>query len=145
MAGSVDSSIASVVFSEKLDGSWQALHEPSGRVTHGLTKNEAEVAMKEALGMNESGEFSEPLTSDLFEGVAKDIALYLEGPVSTMLAFHSGFARLESYQNGSASIRLGGGCQGCPSSRLTLMNGVYKELQEKFGEDIVRDVLPVLD
>jgi Fe/S biogenesis protein NfuA len=61
-----------------------------------------------------------------------------------MLALHSGFARLEAYESGVAHIRLGGGCQGCPSSTLTLIQGVQTQLQEQFGEETVSDVVPVL-
>src|SRR5687768_11805554 len=126
------SDLNSVVISKKLDGSWQALHVPSGKVSHGLDKDEAESAMRELLGMDEGGSFTEPLTSDRFSGEAKEIAEYLEGPVSKMLEIHSGFARLEAYENCVAHIRLGGGCQGCPSSTLTLVSGVLRDLQEHF-------------
>ena len=135
----------SVEFNQKLDGSWQALHGPSGKVAHGLSREEAEGEMQKLLGMDDRGEFAEPLTSDQFEGVAKEIALYLEGAVSDMLALHAGFARLEGYQDAVAIIRLGGGCQGCPSSRITLMNNVFRDLQERFGEEVITDVQPVLD
>lgn len=137
------SDLQSVVISKKVDGSWQAVHVPSGKVAHGLTKEEAEDEMRGMLGVNEEGKFEEPLTSDQFSGVAKDIALFLEGPISEMLAMHSGFARLESYENALAHIRLGGGCQGCPSSTLTLLNGVQQQLIEKFGEEVIQDVVPV--
>ncbi|MFW7382036.1 MAG: NifU family protein [Oligoflexus sp.] len=134
-----------VVSSQNDDGTWQAYHEASGRKTEGANQSEAEAAMRELLGMATDGSFDEPLTSDLFEGLAQEIALYLEGPVSNMLALHSGFARLEAYQEGLATIRLGGGCQGCPSSRITLMNGVLRDLQDQFGEDVIVDAQPVLD
>ncbi len=137
------SDLQSVVISKKVDGSWQAVHVPSGKVSHGLTKEEAEDEMRGLLGVNATGEFDEPLTSDRFSGVAKDIAVFLEGPISEMLAMHSGFARLESYENALAYIRLGGGCQGCPSSTLTLLNGVQQQLIEKFGEETIADVVPV--
>ena len=133
----------SVVTSQKADGSWQAVHVPSGKVTHGLTAEEAQNAMRELIGMNESGQFEEPKTSDRFSGVAKEVALYLEGEVSEMLALHSGFARLEDYEDNVAYIKLGGGCSGCPSSRLTLMQGVKQQLQEKFSEEKIADVAPV--
>ena len=139
------SDIKAVEYSQKVDGSWQAVHGPSGKVAHGLSEEEARDEMQALLGMDGKGDFTEPPTSDLFEGVAKDIALYLEGDVSKMLALHSGFARLEAYGDGVASIRLGGGCQGCPSSKITLMNGVFRDLQEKFGEELVADIQPVLD
>lgn len=137
--------LQAVSLKEKLDGSWQALHEPSGRVTHGLTADEAEDAMRSLLGVDKDGDFGEPLTSPRFEGTGFEIATHLEGPVSQMLALHSGFARLEAYQDAIATIRLGGGCEGCPSSRLTLMNGVKRDLQDKFGEEVVIDVFPILD
>ncbi|MBM4250804.1 MAG: hypothetical protein FJ146_02430 [Deltaproteobacteria bacterium] len=138
------SQLQSVVISTKADGSWQAVHVPSGKVAHGLTKDEAEEGMRALLGMSEQGAFVEPLTSDRFSGLAKEIAEFLEGQVSDMLAFHSGFARLEAFESGIAHIRLGGGCQGCPSSTLTLMNGVQQQLQERFGEDSIIDIVPVV-
>jgi len=137
------SDLQSVVISSKADGSWQATHVPSGKVAHGLTKDEAEDAMREQLGMDEQGAFGEPLTSSQFTAQAQDIAVYLEGPVSAMLALHSGFARLEAYEAGLAHIRLGGGCSGCPSSTMTLVNGVLQMLQEQFGEEVITDVIPV--
>ncbi len=135
--------LKSVVISQKADGSWQAKHLPSGKITHGIEAAEAEQAMKDLLGMDEEGQSQEPPTSPRFEGQAFEIAKFLEGSVSEMLAFHDGYARLEAYESGIAHIRLGGGCQGCPSSRLTLLNGVKTQLQETFGEEQVVDVYPV--
>jgi Fe/S biogenesis protein NfuA len=137
------SDLQSVVISKKVDGSWQALHVPSGKVSHGESKDEAEIAMRDLLGMDDSGGFEEPLTSERFSGLAKDIALFLEGPVSEMLSYHSGFARLEAYESAVAHIRLGGGCQGCPSSAITLINGVQQQLIEKFGDENILDIVPV--
>ena len=139
------SELHSVEISQKADGSWQALHTPSGKYAHGLSREEAEGEMRKLLGMSDKGSFDVEPTSTMFEGIAKDIALHLEGPVSDMLALHSGYARLEAYSDGMVSVRLGGGCQGCPSSKITLMNGVFKDLQEKFGEDLVSEITPVLD
>ena len=139
----MDSDLNSVVISKKPDNTWQAHHVPSGRIFAGATPEAAQAKMREDLGMNEEGAFQEPLTSHTFaDAVAKDIALYLEGPVSEMLAMHSGYARLEAYESTIAHIRLGGGCQGCPSSTLTLVNGVLGQLQEKFGSDVVSEVIP---
>ena len=135
-------SIQGVMFTQKVDGSWEALHQASGKTSHGLTQAEASANMKNQLEMTEDGTFTEPLTSDQFTGIHKEIALYLEGHVSDQLAIHSGFARLESFESGVAFIKLGGGCSGCPSSAITLINGVKNELQEKFGEDVIADVAP---
>jgi Fe-S cluster biogenesis protein NfuA len=133
----------SVVISKKADGSWQASHVPSGKIAHGLSKEEAEDAMRTLLGIDAAGSFNEPLTSDRFTDISKEIALYLEGPVSDMLAAHEGYARLEAFQNATAHVRLGGGCEGCPASTMTLVQGVLQNLQDEFGEDVVADILPV--
>ena len=140
-----ENSLQSVVYSRKPDGSWQAQHVPSGKTAHGLTKEEAESSMQELLGMTDDGQFTEPETSHRFSGVGKEIAAYLEGPVSQMLQFHDGFARLEAYENGTAHVRLGGGCQGCPSSLITLTSGVKQDLQREFGEEVIMDVVPVME
>ncbi len=139
--------IPAVSVSQTAEGKWRALHEPSGRLTEGSTSDEALEAMQILLGFADesNGESGEPTTADRFEGTAQEIALYLEGPISSMLALHAGYARLEAYQDGIATVRLGGGCEGCPSSRLTLMNGVKRDLQDTFGETVVMDVFPVLD
>lgn len=139
-----DISLASVTVTN-LGSQWMAKHEPSGREVLAASEKHALLAMAEELGFDASGKSTEPLTSDQFEGLAREIAEYLEGAISERLAFHSGFARLESYQDGMAAVRLGGGCQGCPSSRLTLMMGVKKELQDTFGEEALIDVYPALD
>ena len=139
------SDLNSVITSKKADGSWQSVHVPSGKVTHGITAQESQDAMRDLLGMDDSGGFDEPLTSDRFDGSGKDIALFLEGEVSDMLALHSGFARLEAFQGNVAHIRLGGGCKGCPSSTMTLLNGVKNQLQDKFGEEVVGEVIPVAE
>ena len=133
----------SVILSKKPDGSWQALHEPSQRYTFGESATEAEDAMRVLLGMNDAGEFDEPITSDRFEGLAQKIALLLEGPISEQLAAHAGFGRLEAFEQGVAHVRLGGGCEGCPSSMFTLIHGVKAQLQEAFGEEVVTEVVPV--
>ena len=40
---------------------------PSGKISHGLTREEAEKQMADLLGLGDEGDFEEPLTSDRFE------------------------------------------------------------------------------
>jgi Fe-S cluster biogenesis protein NfuA len=137
------SDLNSVVISKKPDGSWQALHVPSERYAFGETAIEAQEQMRSLLGINESGDFEQAKESKHFEGTAQKIALFIEGEVSKMLELHSGFARLASYEDGVVEIELGGGCQGCPSSLFTLMNSVRSMLEAEFGQDVVREIVPV--
>jgi Fe-S cluster biogenesis protein NfuA len=133
--------LQSVVTSKSSDHQWVAHHVPSGRKVHGSSMEAAQTAMREALGINAQGVFDEPVTSSQFEGLAQAIALFLEGPISASLAVHSGFARLDAFAAGIAHIRLGGGCQGCPSSKITLFHGVQGQLKSRFGDDMISDVV----
>lgn len=45
-----------------------------------------------------------------------------------MVASHGGRIDLVDYANKTAFIRMSGGCQGCSSSKLTLKEGVEREL-----------------
>ncbi|MCX6127036.1 MAG: NifU family protein [Proteobacteria bacterium] len=112
----------------------------SGKKTLGTSPEEAHEAMRLLLGLTPEGTFDEPRTSPQFTGLTNTIALFLEGPVSEALSFHAGWARLDSFSAGTAQIRLGGGCEGCPSSKITLFQGVKTQLQSRFGEDVVLDV-----
>jgi Fe-S cluster biogenesis protein NfuA len=131
----------SVVISKTSNGKWEAHHVPSGRRVQADTMDQAQETMKKELGIKDDGTFDAPLTSVKFTGLAQVVATFLEGPVSESLAFHSGYARLERFDNGIAHVRLGGGCKGCPSSQITLFNGVRDQLQGRFGEDVVKDVI----
>jgi Fe-S cluster biogenesis protein NfuA len=77
------------------------------------------------------------------EGLVQAMSLFLKGPISDVLAAHSGHVKLHAYENGIAQVVMGGGCQGCPSSSNTLLNVVLTKLQHRFGEDIVTGVIQV--
>lgn len=135
----------SVVISKASNGKWEAHHVPSGRRVQADSMDQAQEAMKKELGIKDDGTFDAPLTSVKFTGLAHVVAKFLEGPVSESLAFHSGYARLELFENDIAHVRLGGGCKGCPSSQITLFNGVKDQLQGRFGEDAIKDVVLAAD
>ncbi len=141
----MNDSLASVIVAKNANGTWDAIHVPSGRKTEGTTSAEAHKSMLDLLGLNHAGQSNEITTSSQFEGLSKAIALFIEGPITETLSFHAGWARLISYASGVATIQLGGGCKGCPSSQLTLFNGVKSQLQSRFGEDVITDVVPSLD
>ena len=48
--------------------------------------------------------------------------------INPMVADHGGRIDLVDYANKTAFIRMSGGCQGCSSSKLTLQQGVEREL-----------------
>ena len=54
----------------------------------------------------------------------------IEKEINPMLALHNGGCELVDVDDGIVSIKMFGGCSGCPSSALTLFNGIIPILQE---------------
>ncbi|MDD9951360.1 MAG: NifU family protein [Zetaproteobacteria bacterium] len=71
------------------------------------------------------------LIARIQEVIVNDINPYLE--------MHAGGCELLDVEDGIVTIRLYGGCSGCPSSQITLFNGITPILKEKVPE--VEDVI----
>jgi Fe-S cluster biogenesis protein NfuA len=65
----------------------------------------------------------------------------IEKEINPQLDLHAGSCELVDVEDGVVSLRLFGGCSGCPSSHITLFNGIVPILKEKVPE--VRDVVLV--
>ena len=52
----------------------------------------------------------------------------IDEKINPMVAQHGGRIDLVDYANKTAFIKMSGGCQGCSSSKLTLQQGVEREL-----------------
>ena len=59
--------------------------------------------------------------------------------INPYLEMHAGSCEFVSYEDSVLTIRLQGGCSGCPSSHITLFNGITPLLQEKIPE--IKEVL----
>ncbi len=81
--------------------------------------------------------------SDLSDPVAKRILEILENEVNPQIAMHGGFADLVAYSEGTAYVRMLGGCQGCGLAAVTLSQGITVAIQEAVPE--VTSVLDVTD
>jgi Fe-S cluster biogenesis protein NfuA len=66
----------------------------------------------------------------------KDI---IRDEINPYLRMHSGACELVDYDDGIVSLKLSGGCSGCPSSKITLFNGIMPILKEKLPE--IKDVV----
>jgi len=60
--------------------------------------------------------------------VRNKIQRVIDEKINPMVAQHGGAIHLVDYANKTAFIRMSGGCQGCSSSKLTLQQGVEREL-----------------
>ncbi|HKP91188.1 MAG TPA: NifU family protein [Thermoleophilaceae bacterium] len=67
----------------------------------------------------------EPPSTDGLEGdVAERVAQVLEQHINPAIAMHGGMAQLVGVEDGTAYVRLGGGCQGCGMAGVTLDQGI---------------------
>ena len=69
----------------------------------------------------------------------EEIQKVVETDINPQLALHGGSCDVIDYEEGVLTIRLTGGCSGCPSSRMTLMNGIIPILRDRF--DNIRSVV----
>jgi Fe-S cluster biogenesis protein NfuA len=58
------------------------------------------------------------------DGVEQAIAELFEEQINPALASHGGFVRLVRIEGRDVHVEMGGGCQGCASSKATLKHGV---------------------
>jgi len=79
----------------------------------------------------------DPLSSydvELSGTVVERINQLLDGSINPSLASHGGFARLVEVVDTKAVVTMGGGCQGCAVSALTLREGIQKSILERIPE-----------
>ena len=63
----------------------------------------------------------------------------IETEINPQLALHSGGCELVDVEDGVVTLKLFGGCSGCPSSQITLFNGIVPIFRQHLPE--VKDVL----
>ncbi len=64
------------------------------------------------------------------DDIAAIIEHLLESHINPALASHGGFVRLVKVENQNVHIEMGGGCQGCAASKMTMKNGVETAIRE---------------
>ena len=74
------------------------------------------------------------LDLDLTGDTAERITQLLDQSVNPALAAHGGWARLEGVEGEKAFVTMGGGCQGCAVSALTLREGIEAAIKEAVPE-----------
>ena len=67
----------------------------------------------------------------------------LENEINPGLGAHGGFVELIDVRRNSVYLRLGGGCQGCASAKMTLKMGIERVIRERIPE--VGEVLDTTD
>ncbi len=80
---------------------------------------------------------------DLSGDVEQRIVQVLEQSINPSIAAHGGRADLVAFEEGTAYLRLSGGCQGCGMAKATLSQGIEVQLVEAVPE--VTSVVDVTD
>lgn len=83
------------------------------------------------------------LDIELTGDVTERITILLEKAINPSLAQHGGFAELRAWEEPRAYIFMGGGCQGCAVSSITLRSGIERTLKDKIPE--ISEVVDVTD
>jgi Fe/S biogenesis protein NfuA len=74
---------------------------------------------------------------------AEKVTQLLDQQINPALASHGGYAALEKVEDEVVYVTMGGGCQGCAVSAMTLREGIARSIKEAIPE--VKDVVDVTD
>jgi Fe/S biogenesis protein NfuA len=84
-----------------------------------------------------------PPPADLSGDVAQRVIQLLDQQVNPSIAAHGGRAELVAVEQGTAYLRLGGGCQGCAMATVTLSQGIETAIIQAVPE--IASVVDVTD
>src|SRR5947207_786550 len=84
-----------------------------------------------------------PSPGELSGDVEQRVAQVITQHINPAIAAHGGAAELVAVEDGTAYVRLGGGCQGCGMATVTLDQGIESAITEAVPE--IRSVVDVTD
>ena len=80
---------------------------------------------------------------ELTGSIAEQVEMLLKEQINPSLAAHGGFAELKGVDDTVVYVTMGGGCQGCAVSAMTLRDGIARSIQESIPE--VTEVIDTTD
>jgi Fe/S biogenesis protein NfuA len=75
--------------------------------------------------------------------VEEKVRQLLDGRINPSLAMHGGYAALDRVDDDKVFVTMGGGCQGCAVSAMTLREGIARAIKEAIPE--VVEVVDITD
>jgi Fe/S biogenesis protein NfuA len=75
--------------------------------------------------------------------IAEKVQQLLSEQINPSLASHGGFAELKGVEDDKVYVTMGGGCQGCAVSAMTLRDGIARSITESIPE--VSEVVDLTD
>jgi Fe-S cluster biogenesis protein NfuA len=125
----VGKDFVSVIKQEWVD--WEVLEDPlSGLIGEHFADQKSEIEENPEIKAPEkkSGKLDSP--------EAQKIQTLVENEINPSLASHGGFVVLHSVENNNVYLEMGGGCQGCAMSYMTLKEGI---------EGAIKSVVPAIE
>jgi Fe/S biogenesis protein NfuA len=80
---------------------------------------------------------------ELTGSIAEQVEQLLKEQINPALASHGGFAELKGIDGDKAYVTMGGGCQGCAVSAMTLRDGIARSITEAIPE--ITEVIDTTD
>jgi Fe/S biogenesis protein NfuA len=80
---------------------------------------------------------------ELTGSIAEQVEQLLREQINPALAAHGGFAELKGVEGEKVYVTMGGGCQGCAVSAMTLRDGIARSIKEAIPE--VTEVIDTTD
>ena len=71
---------------------------------------------------------------ELTGSIEDKVRQLLDGQINPALAMHGGFAALDRVEDDVVYVTMGGGCQGCAVSAMTLREGIARSIKEAIPE-----------
>ncbi|MDZ4661584.1 MAG: NifU family protein [Pseudomonadota bacterium] len=118
---------------------WEVLAEPLSN----LIKEHVEMALDQGTIEENPPEKNREFAADLSDPQAQRVQEIIETEINPQVASHGGHITLVGVKDDVVYIRMGGGCQGCSQSSLTLREGVVTTIRNAFPE--ILDVVDVTD
>lgn len=115
---------------------WEVLEEPlKGLIEEHFTDKTGDI--------EENPEMENKNSPKLDSTEAQKIQTLIENEINPSLASHGGYVVLHSVENDTVYLEMGGGCQGCAMSYMTLKEGIESAIQSVVPS--IKQVIDVTD
>jgi Fe-S cluster biogenesis protein NfuA len=98
--------------------------------------NHTETIIMGSIATEENKKDEEKIEKREFVGTEKEIAEILDEYIRPAVESDGGAITLHSFKDGIVTVTLSGACNGCPSSTITLKQGIEGLLKQKMGDKI---------
>ncbi|MCJ8276204.1 MAG: NifU family protein [Bdellovibrionales bacterium] len=112
---------------------WEVLEDPLSGLIQEHFANQTEA-------IEENPEMESKADPKLDSPEAKKILTLIENEINPSLASHGGYVVLHSVENNNVYLEMGGGCQGCAMSYMTLKEGIEGAIK-----NVVPEIQQVID